>query len=725
MRRVRRILPFIASGALAAAASLAGAAGVAQAAAPPASPALNMFTTQLPIPPEIDARTGGSIALDEVVGTHQFGTLAGTTTPLGPTPSYGYWPSTIPVSAADTLLKGPYLGPTIEARRDAPIAVSVTNKLAVPAPPGYVYPTPPPNTGSNAACIAARLEIINPLANFFDPTIDGTSGIDKCAPGTAVHLHGAHTAQASDGGPMDVFHAAGINTHDFAGGSGTVTYQYGNDQEAAGLWYHDHALANTRFNPMSGLAGLYLLRDRYDTGDASNAFGLPYNSTFTDLGTDGSGVVRLPVNPREIPIVLQDRQFNADGTYSYPTQNTCPTATPPFPSWCHPVWAPESFNDVSVVNGTAWPNLNVDRAVYRIRMVNGSNARFYKLQLVDAKTGNFAPVPIYQIGAEGGLFNAPVSLTALPNGQLLIPPGERADLLMDFRNVTPAKYVWTNTASAPFPKGKNNLLKIMQFTATGNTATNPGTIPTTLRVAGNQMQAPTPARSTSCWTQQQNPATQTGNCTRTVFLNEVHNAAGMPTEVLLNNRNFAVPAPGGATSTPTGFTMNLNPAQWTAAPKVNTFEEWDIVNTTVDAHPIHLHSTQFRVINRQNVDTVGYLALVNPSLPNCAGVVTVCGGTGVTNNGGNPFPPDPTPFLKNTPQPPDANEANAWKDTVTAYPGQVVRILVPFGGTTALGAGQSAFTGDASNTFTGDFVWHCHILEHEENDMMQGFTIRP
>src|SRR6266540_182620 len=91
----------------------------------PHSPALKMFTEQLPVPPEIDARAGGSFGLNELVGTHQFGTLA-TGQPLGPTPSFGYWPSSF-AAPGDV-----YLGPTIEAARDYPIAMTVTNKLSVP-----------------------------------------------------------------------------------------------------------------------------------------------------------------------------------------------------------------------------------------------------------------------------------------------------------------------------------------------------------------------------------------------------------------------------------------------------------------------------------------------------------------------------------------------------------------------------------------------------------------
>jgi FtsP/CotA-like multicopper oxidase with cupredoxin domain len=639
-------------------------------------------------------RGGGSFAVDEVVGTHTFGVLAGTTRPLGPTPSFGYWPSTIPISAAYDLIKGPYLGATIQARRDAPVRMTVTNKLLQPGPD----PTAP------AICRSLGLKVIHPMAAYFDPTVEGSNPLDACAPGTAVHLHGGHTANSSDGGPLDTFRPAGLDPADYSHGTGSVTYDYANDQDAAGLWSHDHALGSTRFNPLSGLAAAYLLRDQWDTGNPDNPLGLPANGDYESLGSDGAGVVRQAVRPHEIPLVLQDRQFNADGTIAYPTVDTCPTGVTPPPDWCHPLWSPESFGDVALVNGTAWPDLTVDRGVYRFRVIDGSNARFYQLQVIDARTDRPAAVPVYEIGADGGLFNAPVPVSALPQGKLLIAPGQRSDLLVDFRSVAPGRYQLLNTAAAPYPSGKHDLRRIMQFTVTSTPGS--GSIPATLRGGDNQpprVPAAQPLTGGSCWT---SPAP----CRRTVFLNEVLTAAGEPTEVLLNNLDFTTE------SDESTLVMNLGPGA--ARVQLNSVEEWDVVNTTADAHPIHLHDTQFRVIDRQAVDSAGYLAAVNPQLPNAPSI----GGTGVQSSYGVVPPPDPATFVKGPSRPPAPDE-RGWKDTVISYPGQVLRILVPFGGT-SVGV-TSAFTGDAQHQYTGAFVWHCHILEHEENDMMQGYVITP
>ena len=298
------------------------------------------------------------------------------------------------------------------------------------------------------------------------------------------------------------------------------------------------------------------------------------------------------------------------------------------------------------------------------------------------------------IGSDGGLLNSPVSINALPGASILIAPGERYDLLIDFRNAKAGTaYRWMNNAKAPYPMGSNDLKPIMQFTVGSNPGFT-GPVPTVLR--GQQGGPPAvPA-----------PSTQAIDNSRTVFLNEVlDQATGNPVDVLLNNLNL-MEENGGIRS------------GGIERPKLNTTEVWTIVNTTGDAHPIHLHLTQFRILNRQKLDAAGYLAAVNPLLPFAAGA------TGVQNTFGTTKPPDPTPYLKGRPAAPDANETG-FKDTVKVYPGELVRIVAPFGGTAA--GLTAAFDGDAADAavqrFIGTYVWHCHILEHEENDMMLPYTI--
>lgn len=356
---------------------------------------------------------------------------------------------------------------------------------------------------------------------------------------------------------------------------------------------------------------------------------------------------------------MQDRMFNGDGTFLYPANANPGTAGRP--------WAPEFFGDVATVNGRAWPNLNVASGKYRFRVYNGSNARFYNLNLKSAGQSN----TFFQIGSDGGLLNAPVPLNTL-----LLGPGERADVVVDFAGLKPgARVLLTNDARAPFPSGPRSsrrggspLRQIMQFTVTATPGwTAP--LPAALRAVPITPLA-TPARPVAA--------------VRTMTLVENLNALGSPVMVLLNNRNFE--AAGSTTTVGT-----------------NTLEQWDLVNTTVDAHPIHLHFTQFQVLNRQKFDSPGYLAATYGPQP-------LAPDTG-------PFPPTGvTPFLQGGLKAPRANE-RGWKDTVIAMPGEVTRIVAPFGANAA--GSVTAF----QSSFTGRYVWHCHILEHEDNDMMQRYVI--
>lgn len=201
---------------------------------------LSRFTEQLPIPPVIDARGGGNFDLTMAQGMHSFHSS------LPPTPGWGYGGAS-------------YLGPTFQTMRGVPINVKAINSLGT-----------------------------HPLAAVIDTSLNGALESDKTNPRVAVHLHGGNTDPESDGGPEDTF-TVGANR----------TYHYNNDQEATTLWYHDHAMGITRLNVYAGLAGFYLLRDQYDTGEPDNSIGLP------------SG-------PYEIPLALQDRMFNWDGTPAYP-----------------------------------------------------------------------------------------------------------------------------------------------------------------------------------------------------------------------------------------------------------------------------------------------------------------------------------------------------------------------------------------------------------------------
>jgi FtsP/CotA-like multicopper oxidase with cupredoxin domain len=532
---------------------------------------LSRFTEQLPIPPVIDARGGGNFDLTMAPGMHSFHSS------LPPTPGWGYGGAS-------------YLGPTFQTMRGVPINLTAINSLGT-----------------------------HPLAAVIDTSLNGALESDKTNPRVAVHLHGGNTEPESDGGPEDTF-TVGANR----------TYHYNNDQEAATLWYHDHAMGITRLNVYAGLAGFYLLRDQYDTGEPDNSIGLP------------SG-------PYEIPLALQDRMFNWDGTLAYPLGE--------FGS----IWAPEFFGDVATVNGKVWPNLNVDRGLYRFRILNGSNARIYDLRL---SSGHM----MFQIGSEGGLFNSPVALN-----RLLIAPGERADVLIDFSGLAAGtKILLKNVAPVPFPDGPRSrrrgglpIKEIMQFTvgaANGFT----GTIPTVLRATPIQpLAAPVRVR----------------NLTLVEIADPITDA---PLMALVNNLPFD--------------TDHIE------MPLVDTVEQWNIINTTGDTHPIHLHLVQFQLLGRQKFNVDAFMEANYPELPDpeAAGV--------------GPWPvPAADVFARGSLRGPDPNE-RGWKDTIRANPGEITRLLVPFGSAAASGV-------PFGNSFTGEYVFHCHILEHEDNEMMLRYRV--
>jgi spore coat protein A len=576
------------------------------------SPALTPYTEQLTVPPRIDVRSGATARLVMSGGRHSFHA------DLPATPTLGYTAGT---AGADV-----YGGPTIEARKGTPATVSVLDNLGA-----------------------------HPLALAMDHTFMGMTSTDETAPRGVLHLHGAHSEPSQDGLPQDTITPGESRS-----------YRYVNDQDAAGLWYHDHSWGMTRLQVSAGLAGQYWLRDAYDTGKADNPLHLP---------TDAS----------EIPLTLQDRSFAADGTFAYPVGAFCGQDAPAgYPNQ----WAPESFGDVAVVNGKVTPNLDVNRGVYRFRVLNASNARFYHIKLP-------AGAPVYQIGTDGGLLNAPVRLN-----DLLLAPAERADLLVDFRKAAAgAKFQLTNDAVAPYstptaaPEDDEAPLRdVLQFTVTGAAGLQTP-IPSTLRGGRNQPAALPALKATS---------------TRSVMLNEIADpTVDEPVHGHINNQFYA-----DATGTKPRTTQ-------IETPTLNTVEEWDIVNTTGDAHPIHLHLTQFRILNRQGFDEPAYTAAVNSHLPAPGLPDPSVSGTG-------PWPAlSANEYLVGKPTAPAANE-RGWKDTVLAPPGQVTRILVPFGGTAA--GIPAPFTGDAKTAsvqrFAGTYVFHCHILEHEDNDMMQPYRIR-
>ena len=507
-------------------------------------------------------------------------------------------------------------------------------------------------------------------------------------PPTVVHLHGGEVSSLYDGGPDSWFTPGNLYKGPAYTSGVTNNYVYENTQEAATLWYHDHALGVTRLNVYAGLAGFYFLRG----GAVEDALKLPGWSG-DNLVQQIDRVTGLPVGTPylpEIEVVIQDRMFDTNGQLYFPNLPTNPLV--------HPKWTPEFVGDVITVNGKTWPYLSVAPRKYRFRILNGSNARTYVLWLQDLATGAFGPV-INQIGTDGGFLDTPVAINPALGGRLTLMPGERADVVIDFSAMSGAVWTMRNTGKTPFPGGTPpigaTLGRIMQFVVNGTGVDN-SLLPASLR-----------SKPLEKLTNFAGLLNVTPTKTRQLTLNEVMGPGG-PLEVLVNNTKWA--------------------AAVTENPIEGTSEVWQIINLTADAHPIHLHLVQFQLVSRQNFNVNKYNKVYNASFP--GGIFN--GGFGPPlpyNNtnldgavGGNPAI---STYLQGPVKPANPNEMG-WKDTFIMYPGEVTTVVVRFAPTdlpltTPLNELQFAFD---PSTGPG-YVWHCHIIDHEDNEMMRPYTVNP
>lgn len=442
-------------------------------------------------------------------------------------------------------------------------------------------------------------------------------------------------------------------------GPGFAVFQYPNLNRASTIWYHDHTLGMTRINVYAGPAGFYIIRG----GPAGDKAVLDTRTGLSAIlpGPAPKEGDKFPSNKTyyEIPIAIQDRAFNTDGSLFYPdTREFFDGATATDPGYIpatdlSPIWNPEFFGNMIMVNGNTWPFLQVEQRRYRFRFLNGCQARFLIL--------NFANIPgveVWQIGNEGGFLAAPVNLTAMNGNQLLMALAERADLIVDFTNVPVGNYELLNEGpDEPFSGGKPDFDfdsadhqgtgKIMQFRVVPALALDPSTPPQFLQLPAV---APLPA------------AIRTR---RLALLEMMSMHWDGPAEAMLGNIDDM------------GMPMHQ---MWmdkvTETPSVGDTEIWEFYNFTADAHPMHVHEVTFEVVNRE--------ALV------------------LDEATGEPVQPVQ---LSGTVRPPEPWETG-FKDTVVAYPGEVTRIKAQF-------------------NHAGQFVWHCHIVEHEDNEMMRPFRIGP
>jgi spore coat protein A, manganese oxidase len=476
---------------------------------------------------------------------------------------------------------GSWPGPTIEAKSGEALNVNWISRL----PADHLLPIDHSIHGAESSLPAVR---------------------------NVTHLHGACALPDDDGYPEAWFTAHGEHGPKFK----PVPSSYPNCQPSTTLWYHDHCLGITRLNVYAGLAGFYLIRD------------------------EAEKALNLPRGEFEIPLMLQDRLFQRDGSLLYPKVVNGPAE--------HPIWIQEFFGDMNCVNGKVMPFLEVEPRKYRFRILNASNARFYHLRLFnsDAK-GNIInqsyDVPSFQqIGTDGGLLPAPVELH-----YLLIAPAERFDIVVDFSGKDGQSFSLVNDAPAPYTMGGQYLPEdVMLFKVTKPlSGKDTSSVPDALI----PFEALTPTFGTR---------------ERLLQVSEKERPSdGYVIIGLLGNARWHEPI--------------------TEDPMAGSTEIWSFVNITSDVHPLHVHLVQFQVLNRQAFDVPTYRQ------------------TGKLVFTGKPMAPE-------------SNERPARKDTVKSYPGYVTRVIMRFD----LPHGMEVTPGQEFL-----YVWHCHILEHEDNEMMRPYKV--
>jgi bilirubin oxidase len=498
-----------------------------------------------------------------------------------------------------------------------------------------------------------------------------------------THVHGAHTTEDSDG-YAEAWYLPNANNipagyattgtffdyfdekygHNWA--PGTATFKYPNDQPATTLWYHDHALGMTRLNVYAGPAGFWLIR------------GGPYDK---ELGYVAPGVGDSPLGEyTEIPIVIQDRSFNADGSLFYPDNraffeglnvpSTVPFLDIPYIpdlgcdgliSDVSPIWNPEFFGNMMVTNGFTWPTLDVEQRRYRFRFLNGCNSRFLVLKMtttprMDNDAFNTPEYPFWQIGADQGFLPASVELD-----HLLMAPAERADVIVDFTNIPVGTEVYLVNDGPDAPFGGISLEDLSHWESTGQVmqfVVKASTSPDLTKPPDQLVDLPVPA------------PLGPEDLTRAVSLNEEESASIRATED--DDGNVVFDCDTGEVFGPTSALLGTlnpdgsgNPLLWmdaiTENPALGSTEIWEIHNFTEDAHPIHIHLIKFAVVKR------------------------------VSDAG-----------IESGPE----SWETGFKDTVIAYPGEVTQVKMKF-------------------DLEGFYVWHCHIVEHEDNEMMRPYHVGP
>ena len=384
---------------------------------------------------------------------------------------------------------------------------------------------------------------------------------------TALHWHGLHVPARFDGGPHQVIEPGKVWEPSFD-----------IKQKASLCWYHSHMLEQTGEQVLRGLAGLFLVED-----DESLALRLP-----SDYGVD------------DIPLIIQDRRFNADGSFEY--MSNMGDAELGYQG------------NVILVNGTIAPHLELRRQRTRLRILNGSNARIYLLGRDDA-------ADLVVIGSDGSLLERPAHMR-----RVRLSPGERIELLVDIppeRTITLMSY--PVIANAMRPDGNDETFPIIEL-RTGTLETSDIPIPEKL--------------------------------IRVPYWDPARAARARKFTLDMSTMNIG-PTPGPIMDGSMGINgRSMDMSRIDERVPLGSVEIWEIQNRTTLAHPFHIHDVQFRVLDRDGA------------------------------------PPQP--------------HEQGLKDTVLIDTGSRVRVIAEF-----------ADFADPDHPY----MYHCHILEHEDAGMMGQFVV--
>ena len=524
-------------------------------------------------------------------------------------------------------------GPTIEAERGQPVTVTWRNELDGALPVVVtIAPRAVDASGVPVQCL--------PGLSGGTPDHDAAA----LAGHAVVHLHGGLTPASYDGWTENLI----------APGQDAV-FHYPMSQRAALLWYHDHVMGVTKFGVYAGLAGLWIIRDQRE-----RELGLPEGPPF------------------EVPLLIQDRNFGLDDSGLLTGQLVHKTDLDVM----------ETFPPFTVVNGKVWPLLQVQPATYRFRVLNGSNARTYRLVLL--RDGEPELHRITQIGTDHGLLRTPARLP--PDG-LVLASAERADLLVDFSDLEPgSELTLLNTAAAPFDGGPFPAADARNSADPGRMLAYPHVMGFRV-VPGPVTRSAIPGELGADY-RPPTPDELAGAPRRTIALVE-RELDGEPSMLTMRELVIAGDDHTGPTVTVTDGDQTTR--YRTAAahfedattffPVLGRHEVWQLINLTGDTHPIHVHLDPFQILARRPIR----YQIADRGIEDRDITAAVA------------LERDADDELDHTI---DDNERGL-KDTVRVNPSEIAEIAVRF------------------TTYSGRYMYHCHILEHEDRDMMRPFVTMP